>query len=119
MDEHAAARQREEAGALVRMHIADGWVLVEPAYEDVGASGHEADRPALARLLAHAEAGRVDVVVAADVARFGRSARLVAEILECLAACRVLVAFAEAGGDGAASLQAPDPLRNGLAVHAP
>ncbi|MBN1773206.1 MAG: recombinase family protein [Deltaproteobacteria bacterium] len=90
-DESSITRQREETGALVRMHAADGWVLVAPPYEDVGVSGREADRPGLMQLLGDVEAGCIDVVIAADVARLGRSARLVGEILARFAARGVAV----------------------------
>lgn len=119
MGDDAATQQRKEAAALMRRHDDDGWVLVEPAYEDLGVSGCEANRPALGRLLADVEAGRVDVVVAADPARFGRSARLVAETLERFAAHGVTVAFAVSGEDGAAPSQPLGLLRSGLPVQAP
>jgi len=59
-----------------------GW---EPIiYEDQGISGANFDRPALNRLLADADAGRVKVIMAWKLDRIGRSTQHLAEIINRL-----------------------------------
>ena len=53
----------EACEAYVLFQRAEGWVLVLDPYGDSGVSGGTLERPALRRLLADIEAGRVDVVV--------------------------------------------------------
>lgn len=48
-----------------------GWQPLPTRYDDLG-SGLSLDRPGLQRLLADVDAGRVDAVVVADVARLSR-----------------------------------------------
>ena len=55
--------QREAAEAYIKSQAHEGWRLVKARYDDGGLSGGTIERPALARLLADVEAGRIDVVV--------------------------------------------------------
>jgi len=55
--------QRESCEAYVASQKAEGWLLLGDRYDDGGFSGGTLERPALRRLLADIEAGRVDVVV--------------------------------------------------------
>lgn len=74
--------QREAAEAFVLSQKHDGWSAIPDHYDDGGFTGGNMDRPALARLLADIEAGRVDCVVVYKVDRLSRSlldfARMVA-----------------------------------------
>ena len=65
--------QRESCEAYVASQKAEGWVLVGDHYDDGGFSGGNLERPALKRLLADIEAGRVDIVVVYKIDRLGRS----------------------------------------------
>ena len=65
--------QRESGEAYVAAQRHEGWVLLPDRYDDGGFSGGNMDRPALRRLLADIEAGRVDCVVVYKVDRLSRS----------------------------------------------
>lgn len=73
MDFNSLQAQREACEAYIRSQKSEGWRLVATAYDDGGISGGTMDRPALARLLADIEEGRVDVVVVYKVDRLTRS----------------------------------------------
>ena len=62
--------QREACEAYIASQKPEGWTLVPDRYDDGGISGATLERPALKRLLADVESGRVDVIVvfAAEVA---------------------------------------------------
>jgi len=74
--------QREACEAYVCSQKAEGWVLVPDRYDDGGFSGGSLDRPALIRLLADIEAGRVDVVVVYKIDRLSRSLMDFAKLVE-------------------------------------
>ena len=63
MEFNSLEAQRESCEAYVASQRAEGWLLVPDRYDDGGFSGGTLDRPALKRLLADIEAGKVDVVV--------------------------------------------------------
>jgi DNA invertase Pin-like site-specific DNA recombinase len=65
--------QREACEAYVRSQKHEGWSLLPDFYDDGGISGGTMERPALKRLLADIEAGRVDTVVVYKVDRLTRS----------------------------------------------
>jgi site-specific DNA recombinase len=65
--------QREACEAYIASQKAEGWLLVPDHYDDGGVSGATLERPALKRLLADIEAGRVDVVVVYKIDRLSRS----------------------------------------------
>ena len=65
--------QREAAQAYIQSQAGEGWVAVPEAYDDGGYSGGNTDRPALQRLLADIQAGRIDVVLVYKVDRLSRS----------------------------------------------
>ncbi|GIW81345.1 MAG: hypothetical protein KatS3mg105_3152 [Gemmatales bacterium] len=77
--------QREAGEAFVKSQAGEGWTLLPDRYDDGGFTGGNLDRPALRRLLADIEAGKIDCVVVYKVDRLSRSlldfARLV-EIFE-------------------------------------
>jgi len=74
--------QREACEAYVLSQKAEGWVLAPHRYDDGGFSGGNMDRPALKRLIADIEAGRVDVVVVYKIDRLSRSLMDFARLVE-------------------------------------
>jgi len=81
--------QREAAEAYIRSQAGEGWILVPDRYDDGGYSGGSMDRPALKRLLADIEAGRVDCVVVYKVDRLSRSLLDFAHLMETFERHRV------------------------------
>jgi site-specific DNA recombinase len=73
MEFNSLEAQRESCEAYVASQRAEGWILVPDRYDDGGFSGGTLDRPALKRLLADIEAGKVDVVVVHKIDRLSRS----------------------------------------------
>jgi len=65
--------QRESGEAFVASQRHEGWVCLPDRYDDGGYTGGNTDRPALQRLLADIEGGRVDCVVVYKVDRLSRS----------------------------------------------
>src|SRR5712691_11025810 len=55
--------QRESAEAYIAAQKHEGWQLLSDRYDDGGFSGGNMDRPALKRLLADVEQGKVDAIV--------------------------------------------------------
>ena len=74
--------QREACEAYVASQKAEGWLLVPDRYDDGGISGATLERPALKRLLADIEAGRVDVVVVYKIDRLSRALMDFAKLVE-------------------------------------
>jgi DNA invertase Pin-like site-specific DNA recombinase len=74
--------QRERYKALVESH--PNWALVDAYPEDWSAYTRKT-RPEFQRLMADAEAGRLDLIVAQSLARFGRN------LVECLSMTRTLL----------------------------
>ena len=74
--------QREACEAYVASQKQEGWVLVPDRYDDGGWSGGTLDRPALKRLLADIEAGRIDVIVVYKIDRLSRSLMDFAQLVE-------------------------------------
>src|SRR5436853_3508774 len=73
MEFNSLEAQRESCEAYTASQRAEGWLLVPDRYDDGGFSGGTLDRPALKRLLADIEAGKVDVVVVYKIDRLSRS----------------------------------------------
>jgi site-specific DNA recombinase len=76
--------QREACAAFILSQKHEGWTLVPHLYDDGGFSGGSMERPALQRLLADVEAGRVDVIVVYKVDRLTRSLADFAKIVAVL-----------------------------------
>jgi site-specific DNA recombinase len=76
--------QRESAEAFIASQKNEGWVCITDRYDDGGYSGGDMDRPALHRLLADIEAGKVDCIVVYKVDRLSRSLLDFARIIETL-----------------------------------
>jgi DNA invertase Pin-like site-specific DNA recombinase len=76
--------QREACEAYVRSQAGEGWRALPARYDDGGFSGGNLDRPAMQRLLADIDAGKVDVIVVYKVDRLTRSLMDFAKIVERL-----------------------------------
>ena len=65
--------QRESGEAYIASQKNEGWTCLPDRYDDGGYTGGNTDRPALQRLMADIEAGRVDCIVVYKVDRLSRS----------------------------------------------
>jgi hypothetical protein len=65
--------QREAGEAYIASQRHEGWAALSDRYDDGGFTGGNMERPALKRLLADIEAGRIDCVVVYKVDRLSRS----------------------------------------------
>ncbi len=74
--------QRDACEAFIRSQKHAGWVALPEMYDDGGISGGTMERPALLRMLAEIEAGRIDTVVVYKVDRLTRSLADFAKIVE-------------------------------------
>ena len=81
--------QRESAEAYIASQKSEGWVALPDRYDDGGYTGGNMDRPAVKRLLADIEAGRVDCVVVYKVDRLSRSLLDFARMMETFEKHRV------------------------------
>lgn len=73
MDFNSLDAQRESCEAYIASQKAEGWLLTTDRYDDGGFSGGTMERPALKRLLADVEAGKVSVIVVYKIDRLSRS----------------------------------------------
>ena len=73
MEFNSLDAQRESCEAYIASQKPEGWILVPDRYDDGGFSGGTLERPALKRLLADIESGRIDVVVVYKIDRLSRS----------------------------------------------
>ncbi len=74
--------QRESGEAYIASQKNEGWVCLPDRYDDGGYTGGNIERPALQRLLADIEAGKLDCVVVYKVDRLSRSLLDFAKIME-------------------------------------
>ena len=74
--------QYDAASAYIRSQAHAHWTLVRTRYDDGGFSGGSTDRPALQRLLADIQAGKVQVIVVYKVDRLTRSLADFAKLVE-------------------------------------
>lgn len=81
--------QREASAAFIQSQKHEGWIAIPTLYDDGGYSGGSLERPALQRLLADIEAGRVDVVVVYKVDRLTRALSDFAKLVEVFDRCGV------------------------------
>lgn len=65
--------QKEAGHAFIKSQSHEGWIAVADDYDDGGFSGGNMDRPALKRLMADINAGKVDIVVVYKIDRLSRS----------------------------------------------
>ena len=73
--------QREAAEFYIRAMRGEGWEALPERYDDGGFTGANIERPALQRLLADIDAGKVDIVVVYKVDRLSRSLLDFAQLL--------------------------------------
>jgi site-specific DNA recombinase len=74
--------QREAALAYIKSQASQGWTCLKARYDDGGFTGGNMERPALQRLLADIQAGKVDCVVVYKVDRLSRSLLDFARMME-------------------------------------
>ncbi len=65
--------QRDAGEAYIKSQQHEGWVCLPSRYDDGGYTGANMDRPAMRRLIADIEAGKVNCVVVYKVDRLSRS----------------------------------------------
>jgi site-specific DNA recombinase len=73
MEFNSLDAQREACESYIASQKPEGWVLVPDRYDDGGWSGGTLERPALKRLIADIQDGRIDVVVVYKIDRLSRS----------------------------------------------
>src|ERR1700733_10952366 len=81
--------QREACSAYIQSQKHEGWKLLPAHYDDGGYSGGTMERPALQRLLADIDAGKIDLVVVYQVDRLTRALTAFAKIGEPFGAMSV------------------------------
>jgi DNA invertase Pin-like site-specific DNA recombinase len=81
--------QRDACTAYIASQRHEGWIEVPDYYDDGGFSGGTLERPALKRLLADIEAGRVDTVVTYKLDRLSRSLIDFVKLMETMEAHKV------------------------------
>ena len=74
--------QREACEAYILSQKHEGWIALPEMYDDGGISGATMERPALKRLLADIDTGRIDTAVVYKVDRLTRSLGDFAKIVE-------------------------------------
>src|SRR5437867_6713202 len=74
--------QSEACEAYIRSQRHEGWALSRTRYDDGGFSGGNIERPALQRLLADIQGGRIDIIVVYKVDRLTRSLADFARLVE-------------------------------------
>jgi site-specific DNA recombinase len=82
MEFNSLDAQREACEAYIASQKPEGWTLVPDRYDDGGVSGGTLERPALKRLLADIDLGKVDVVVVYKIDRLSRSLMDFAKLVE-------------------------------------
>src|ERR1700682_1507529 len=74
--------QREACEAYIKSQASQGWKALSQHYNDPAYSGGNLDRPALKKLLADIESGKIDVVVVYKIDRLTRSLAHFAKLVE-------------------------------------
>jgi site-specific DNA recombinase len=82
--------QREAGEAFIASRKHEGWVCLADRYDDGGFSGGNVERPAIKRLMADIEAGRIDAVVCYKVDRLSRSLLDFSRLIEVFDRHRVM-----------------------------
>ena len=81
--------QREAGQACIASQRTEGWIPVTDDYDDPAYSGGTMERPALKRLLADIEKGKIDIVVVYKIDRLSRSLADFARMVEIFDRCGV------------------------------
>ena len=76
--------QRLAGEMFIASQLSEGWVCLPDRYDDGGYTGGNMDRPALQRLMADIEAGKVDSIVVYKVDRLSRSLIDFSKIMDVL-----------------------------------
>jgi len=74
--------QREACEAYIKSQSHEGWSTLPKRYDDAAYSGGNLERPALQKLLADIDAGRIDIVVVYKIDRLTRSLADFAKLVE-------------------------------------
>ena len=74
--------QKDAGLAYIASQRTEGWITVPDDYIDPGFSGGNIERPALKRLMADIEAGRIDIVVVYKIDRLTRNLTDFAKLIE-------------------------------------
>src|SRR6195256_4947126 len=74
--------QSEACEAYIRSQRHEGWIWARTRYDDGGFSGGNMERPALQRLLADIQGGRIDIIIVYKVDRLTRSLADFARLVE-------------------------------------
>ncbi len=74
--------QRDAGEAYIASQKSEGWICLPDRYDDGGFTGGNMDRPAMKRLMADIEAGRIDCIVVYKVDRLSRSLMDFARVME-------------------------------------
>ena len=82
MEFNSLDAQREAGEAFVASQKSKGWVCLPEHYDDGGYSGGTTERPALKRLLADVEQGKIDVICVYKIDRLSRSLHDFADMLD-------------------------------------
>ena len=82
MEFNSLDAQRDACNSYIASQRSEGWVELADHYNDGGISGATLERPALKRLLADIEEGRVDVVVVYKIDRLSRALMDFAKLVE-------------------------------------
>lgn len=72
-DYNSIDAQRDSGHAYIASQRAEGWIPVSDDYDDPAFSGGNMERPALLRLMADIETGKVDIIVVYKIDRLTRS----------------------------------------------
>lgn len=72
-DYNSIDAQRDAGHAYIASQRAEGWIPVSDDYDDPAFSGGNMERPALLRLMADIEAGKIDIIVVYKIDRLTRS----------------------------------------------
>ncbi len=81
-DFNSLQAQREACEAYIASQKHEGWIVLPTCYDDGGVSGAPLERPALQRLLADVEVGRIDTIVVYKVDRLTRTLSDFARLVE-------------------------------------
>lgn len=84
MDFNSLDAQREAGESYIASQKEEGWKCISTRYDDGGFTGGNMERPALTRLMADVERGKVDCIVVYKVDRLSRSLLDFARIMEAL-----------------------------------
>ena len=113
-DFNSLQAQREACEAYIASQKHEGWIVLPTFYDDGGVSGATLERPALQRLLADVEVGRIDTIVVYKVDRLTRTLSDFARLVEIFDRKAVLLQGSIVEGGG---LPTKGRLRSSVQLH--